>query len=194
MATLRIFFGKVGASSGAATISPTGIPSEEAIGSPQLSLEVAGAGGIVSAEALGTPGAAAVLEPQGIVSEEAFGTPTVGAIPASITDAGGIASEEAVGTPTVALGAVVIAGVSGGKRKRFPYRDQYWQEVIRGRGISEQLPQEGEGVGKLIPLRASVRGRGASGQVKQESVGAGRLDFEKRNQRELEELLLLEVA
>ena len=112
------------------TLSPGGIASGEALGTPALqhvlrigrggaSEEAFGTptlahrlvpGGIASSEALGAPALALRLSPAGIGSEEALGTPSlqhVLAIPS-------IASEEGVGAPSLAP-AISPPGIASGE-------------------------------------------------------------------------------
>jgi len=90
------------------TLIPTGIPSEEAFGTPIVTESVTLIPtGIPSEEAFGTPVLVAdgVLLPTGIPSEEVFGTPIVtGALLAT-----GIPSEEAFGTPSITLTTLLLA-------------------------------------------------------------------------------------
>ncbi len=80
------------------TISPVGIASAEAFGTPSIALVVFPAG-IASAEAFGTVSVELAVAPAGIASEEAFGTPVITA--GAVIMPAGIASEEAFGDPTV---------------------------------------------------------------------------------------------
>lgn len=85
------------------TISPGGIASAEAFGTPQLNLSILAAA-IASLEAFGAavvqPGAVTVA-PSGIASLEAFGNPTLATLFTIIANA--IASAEAFGDPALAL-------------------------------------------------------------------------------------------
>lgn len=96
-------------------VTPTGISSTEAFGTPSVARGpvVVVPVGIASAQALGTPsvarGAVAVT-PSGIVSAETFGTPTVARGPATVTPSG-IASAQAFGNPSLSTGAVVVTPV-----------------------------------------------------------------------------------
>lgn len=107
----------------AGPLIPTGIASAEALGNPQLNLNISGQG-IGSGEAFGSPmlhqnvavsgiataeefGAAQVnlglSEAGGIVSLEAFGSPTLTAGGSQQISPGAIGSEEAFGSPSVQL-------------------------------------------------------------------------------------------
>lgn len=77
-------------------ISPTGIASAEAFGTPAAASRVSPAG-IASAQALGAPAVSARISSSGIVSGEAFGVPSAGG---SIA-ASGISSAQAFGIPEV---------------------------------------------------------------------------------------------
>jgi hypothetical protein len=92
------------------TLSPSGIASAEAWGTPALTIGAVtlSPSGIASAEAWGTPALSAVvvLSPTGIASAEAWGTPTLTAT-ATISPSG-IASGEAWGTPALTAGAVTL--------------------------------------------------------------------------------------
>lgn len=104
---------------GPATISPTGISSAEAFGSPTVT---AGAvtispSGIASAEAFGTPSITATwtISPTGIASGEAFGTPTLTPGAVTIIPAG-IASGEAFGVPVISSdGTILPTGIPSGE-------------------------------------------------------------------------------
>ena len=96
---------------GAATVTPGGIPSAEAWGSPTLATSVGVApGGIASAEAWGT-GAVNVgavdVAPGGIASAEAWGGATVVAGAVDVAPSG-IPSAEAWGSPTLDAGAASV--------------------------------------------------------------------------------------
>jgi len=90
------------------TIYPTAIASAEAFGSPTVVVGgLVSPTGIPSAEAFGTPTVtpgAVTLLPAGIPSMEAFGTPSV----ANVISPTGIVSAEAFGTPAVVVGAVTV--------------------------------------------------------------------------------------
>lgn len=102
---------------GAQTVTPTGISTGEAFGTPVVQQNVTPSG-IASAEAFGTPIATLFLAPTGIASEEAFGAPLVnqsvtptgipsaeafGAAPSlpQVVTPASIPSAEAFGTPTI---------------------------------------------------------------------------------------------
>lgn len=83
------------------TLSPTGIASDEAVGSPSMTGNInLSPTGIASAEAVGTPTELGNinLSPTGIASAEAVGSPTTTNILTSIPT--GIASGEQFGNPT----------------------------------------------------------------------------------------------
>lgn len=99
------------------TINPSGIPSGEAWGTPSLSLSLTvSPTGIPSGEAWGTPGIAPSLtvSPAGIASGEAWGAPTVStSLAVSPT---GISSSEAWGAPGAALNLQVSpTGIPSGE-------------------------------------------------------------------------------
>ncbi len=75
------------------------IGSAEALGAPQINQNIAGAGNVVSGEAFGVPGITLTIVPGSIASAEALGLPTANL---NIQTAGGIASTEAFGAPIVA--------------------------------------------------------------------------------------------
>lgn len=85
----------VTAGAGAVTVSPTGVSSAAAIGTPVVS-------------------AGTVVSPTGVATAGATGTPTVTPGAVTITPVG-VADADAVGTPTVAAGGVVVSptGVAG---------------------------------------------------------------------------------
>lgn len=108
---------------GAQTVTPTGISTGEAFGTPVVTQEVVPTG-IASAEAFGTPVAVLFNTPTGIASQEAFGTPLVnqsvsptgipsaeafGAAPSlpQIVTPASIPSAEAFGVPTIDGGVQV---------------------------------------------------------------------------------------
>jgi len=93
-------------------VTPTGISTAEAVGTPAASpgAVIVSPAGTASAEALGTPvvspGSVSVL-PTGVPTAEALGTPSVlaGAVTVSPT---GVPTAEAHGTPNVVPGAVTV--------------------------------------------------------------------------------------
>jgi hypothetical protein len=104
---------------GAVAVSPGGISSSEAWGSATVSVGAVAVspGGIASGEAWGTPSLAAsiVVSPGGIASAEAWGTV---ALAASIAiSPGGIASSEAWGTPSLAFPGATVSptGIASGE-------------------------------------------------------------------------------
>jgi len=132
------------AADGLQTISPTGIASAEAFGSPQINVGGVSIspGGIASLEAFGTPVLSLVIaiQPAGIASLEAFGTPVIAPgsvviMPASILSAEAfgtpelvsatiiavtsIPSEEAFGALEITLGAVTIMPAGIGSLEAF---------------------------------------------------------------------------
>jgi len=109
-------FGSPTLTPGAVTISPTGIATAEVFGTPTITQSgfTLSPTGISSAEIFGTisiqPGAVAVI-PSGIVTAEVFGV--MAALPGVVTILPfGIAPAEAVGTPAIALGIIPI-GIPG---------------------------------------------------------------------------------
>lgn len=89
-------------SSGTQTVSPTGIASGEALGSPVVSPTITvSPTGIASGQALGTPAVAATITvaPTGIASGQALGTP---ALSGTVTvSPAGVGTGATVGTPVV---------------------------------------------------------------------------------------------
>ncbi|MGZ6587112.1 MAG: hypothetical protein ACXVHX_22715 [Solirubrobacteraceae bacterium] len=95
---------------GPATVSPSGIASAGALGTPTITPGgvTVSPSGIASAEAFGTPVVSGfgTIAPAGIPSAEAFGTPTV--TPGGVTlDPSGIPTGEALGTPVVSSSATI---------------------------------------------------------------------------------------
>ena len=78
------------------TLAPTGIPSEEAFGTPIIEL-------LTTTQ---------TLYPSGISSEEAFGTPTIVAFALQTIELSGIPSEEAFGIPVLLLGLAPCRSLS----------------------------------------------------------------------------------
>jgi len=116
---VELAIGAVGG--GGLTISPTGIPTAEAFGTPSIVLGAVTISptSIPSEEAVGEPivtSGATVLLPVSIPSEEAVGTPEVITGLVSIEPVS-IPSEEAVGEPIVTSGITVIAptGIPSGE-------------------------------------------------------------------------------
>lgn len=105
------------------TVSPTGIASAQAMGSPTIvrgALSVAPTG-IGSAQAMGSPTivrGALLIHPTGIASAQAMGTPTIvrGALSVSPT---GIASTQAFGVPTIVRGALTVSPTGIGSAQAF---------------------------------------------------------------------------
>lgn len=97
------------AAPGAATIDGGSIASAEVLGQPSVNAQVDGAGGVVSAEAIGGAGVAATLAAAGVVTAEAQGQPGVGAQ----LDVAGIASADSEGQPsiTAAISSAAIASL-----------------------------------------------------------------------------------
>ena len=97
---------------GGGGVSPSGIASAEAFGSPTITpgnVDVA-PGGVASAEAFGTPtlGGEVTVSPSGIATAEAHGDHTV--VPGEVSVVpGGIASAEAFGTHAVGTGAQILS-------------------------------------------------------------------------------------
>ncbi|MBW0095003.1 hypothetical protein I4I73_03200, partial [Pseudonocardia sp. KRD-184] len=97
---------------GAVAAAPAGVASTEAVGTPQVTASVGvTATGVASGEAVGAPTITigGVVVAAAVPTAEAVGTPTVAPGPASVT-ATGVASGEAVGAPTLSL-TVAPAGV-----------------------------------------------------------------------------------
>jgi hypothetical protein len=78
------------------TMSPTGISSSQAIGSPFVATKLSPTG-IASSQAFGAPVVSAVLRPTGIPSLQSIGHPTLNAL----IFPHGIASLQALGSPTL---------------------------------------------------------------------------------------------
>jgi hypothetical protein len=93
---------------GGGIVGAGGIASAEALGTPAVQARLV-ASGIASSEAFGSPGVLARIGPAGIPSEESFGLPTVTVVSMGIVGAGGIASAEAVGRPRVGAPPVMAA-------------------------------------------------------------------------------------
>lgn len=95
-------FGSPSITQSAPVVTPTGIASSEALGSPSVSsVLVTSPSGIATAGAFGTPSVTASLtaSPAGIATAEALGAPT---LTATLTvSPGGIAGAEAVGVPAI---------------------------------------------------------------------------------------------
>jgi hypothetical protein len=84
------------------TVSPSGVPSGQALGTPTVTaVGRIFPGGVVSGEAFGTPtiGTLQNLSPSGVTSREAFGTPTIGTL--RTVSPSGVPSGQALGTPAV---------------------------------------------------------------------------------------------
>lgn len=110
--TLNAVYTPAGASD--QSVSPAGVVSAEAFGSPTVDAPLpssVGPASIASAEAFGAPVIVVLqpvnLEPEAIISGEAFGTPVVVSIPAQEVAALGVGSAEAFGVPEVEHGAPV---------------------------------------------------------------------------------------
>lgn len=82
---------------GGATVSPSGIATSAAYGSPTIGTTVAPAG-VATAAALGAPGVGASLSPTGIATVSALGSPTLPGVAPS-----GIAAAAALGAPSLAV-------------------------------------------------------------------------------------------
>lgn len=102
-------FGTPGISGGAVTLQPAGIPSAEALGSPAISTGqvLISPAGIPSGEGFGSPDITSIayIEPTGIPSGELFGTPSLTTGVATIIMVG-IPSAESFGTAYMAQGIV----------------------------------------------------------------------------------------
>lgn len=99
------------------TVTPTGIASGEALGSPSVSTTITvSPTGIASAEAIGSPTVSTTItvSPTGIASAEALGSPTIST---TITvSPNGIATGEALGSPTISqTGTVTPTGIPSGE-------------------------------------------------------------------------------
>ena len=99
--------------SGGVTVSPVGIASGEAYGTPTLTypINIIDAGNIPSQESFGTTSLSETVSPSSITTLEAFGTPTV--VEAILITAVAIASSEAFGAPSVSFEITAIGIVSG---------------------------------------------------------------------------------
>lgn len=88
------------------SVSPTGIPTAEAFGTPRINQQIA-VTGIPTAEAFGTPSLNQQIRPTAIASAEAFGTARLNQqiVPS------GVATAEVFGTPTLKL-AILPTGVA----------------------------------------------------------------------------------
>lgn len=146
-------------------LSPSGIASEEAFGSPVVAGPII-ASGIASAEAFGEPvlaGAPQSVTPSGIF-EESFGTPKV----AGPVIASGIASEEAFGTPTVNLQqAVAPDGIASEEAFGTPYVANV-QSIIPSGIASEEAfgtPVVAAGPQGVFPVGIYEGGVGTPGVV-----------------------------
>ena len=81
------------------TLSPTGIPTGEVLGTLKT-IFIAAVTGILTAEAFGAAGVAQIKSPSGIPTGEAFGTMAI----SRTMSPSGIPTAEALGTPTVSSG------------------------------------------------------------------------------------------
>jgi len=127
---------------GGLTISPTGIASGEALGTPTITpgAVTISPTGIASGEAFGTPTitpGAVTIAPTGIASGEAFGTPTITPGPVTVAPTG-IASGEAFGTPTITPGAVTISptGIASAEAFGTPVVADESAQVVGPTGIA----------------------------------------------------------
>lgn len=91
--------------SGYSITNAGGIVSAQAFGTPSVSPRLSPTG-IPSAEAFGVPSVSVRLDLIGIPGAEAFGSPTL-TVAYEITGAGGIVSAEAFGSPVVTLLGVI---------------------------------------------------------------------------------------
>lgn len=124
------------------TTSPAAVPSGEALGTPTVQTSVTiSPSGIAGAEALGTPAVqtTVTVSPTGISSTTATGTPTVqAAVSVSPT---GIASTSATGTPQVtATVTVTPSGISTGAAVGTP-------SIVLGGAVSPTGIPSGEQLG-----------------------------------------------
>lgn len=142
---------------GAVGTNPGGVPSAEAVGVPQVVPFVnVVAVGIPTAEVVGSPTLTigGVLAPTGVPSGEAVGTPTVAPGPAS-TSPGGVPSAEAVGTPALTL-TVTTAGVPSAEAVGTPALTLGPAEVVTaGVPSGEVVPAPAVTAG---PISASATG------------------------------------
>lgn len=90
-------------------IAPPGIPSAQAFGTPTLTAGpvTVTAGGIATAQAVGTPSVVMVIAPATIPSGQAIGSPVLTTGPVTTT-VGGIPTAEAVGAATVVVGQITV--------------------------------------------------------------------------------------
>lgn len=118
-------------------IAPSGIASAEAFGTAQLNLTVTPTG-IASAEAFGSPSIAMVVSPSGIASSEAWGTPEV--FTTQFITVTGIASTEAFGTPVLSVGypqTVTVVGIASAEYFWPPEVSNLSQFVLRPPTVQE---------------------------------------------------------
>jgi hypothetical protein len=101
-------FGNLTITCGEVAVSPEGIDTDEALGTPLITYIISAAGGIGSEEAFGTATLNLSIQPNGIDSQEDFGLPWV--IPGPVwLYPSGINSEEALGT-TPQVNLILHAG------------------------------------------------------------------------------------
>lgn len=114
------------------TVSPSGIASAEAFGTPTFGITVSPSG-IASAEAFGTPSRLDIeVRPSGIASTEAFGSPVIDS--GGLINPVGIASAEAFGVPRLDM---VVSPVGIASAEAFGGLQRIDQEV-RPAGIISQ--------------------------------------------------------
>lgn len=132
---------EIKAASAVQTVSPTGIGTAEALGTPTITVGGVTLSpiGIASAEAFGTAtigrGAVTISGAGGIASGEAFGTPTVQSLGTVISPTG-IASGEALGTPTITVGGVTVSPVGIGSGEAFGLPSIAFAQIVVPVGIA----------------------------------------------------------
>lgn len=169
------------AGTSAVTVTPTGIASDEAFGSPSMTGNInLSPSGIATAEAVGTPTELGNLNvaPSGIASVEVFGSPSITATltvnPTGITSAeqvgnpsmtgsivlvaSGIATQEAFGSPTADITSAAIAIPTG-----IPSQEAFGTPAMLGTivyGPTGILTQEGVGtpthIGAIVLVTVSI--------------------------------------
>jgi hypothetical protein len=127
---------------GSTTIIATGIPSDEAFGTPNVNaIQKVTPTGMATAESFGNPTVVrgpVTVTPAAIASVEAFGSPTV--VPLlTYVGVAGIATSEAFGNPTVAPGKVTVltTGMASAEAMGAPVVKYQWTLVVTGIGSSE---------------------------------------------------------
>lgn len=167
-----VYFLRLREVAGGVTATASGIASEEAFGSPSVSLALSAApGGIASGEAFGTPTAAlgavgVVATATGIPSQEAFGTAAVdAALTASPT---GIVGLDAFGTPSATLAVTASpVGISSAEAFGVPVGTVEGGDIVARPGnipTGEAFGSPGAGLA-LEAVAAAIPSGEAFGQV-----------------------------